>query len=55
MKVFENAFESYFNEGSRGYDLKVKAMSQYINWADQEWEKPHDYSAIELPFHRSTL
>ena len=53
-KVFETAFESYFENGFRGGELKQKALSQYTNWAAQEWEKPHEYSDDEIPFFRGT-
>ena len=52
-KVFETAFESYFESGYRGGELKSKALSQYTNWVAKEWEKPLDFSEDELPFFRS--
>ena len=55
FKVFVNAFESYHDDGYSGIELQNKAMSQYTNWAAQEWEKPHDFSADQIPFYRSTF
>ena len=44
FKVFVEAFESYCDDGFTGPDLQRKAVSQYTNWAAQEWNKPHEFS-----------
>ena len=33
FKVFQNAFESYYDDGYLGNELQSKALSQYTNWA----------------------
>ena len=33
FQVFQNAFESYFEDGYLGSELQSKALSQYTNWA----------------------
>ena len=52
FKVYIDAFESYYDDGISGEDLRRKAVSHYSNWAAQEWQKPVHFSDKLIPFIR---